>query len=125
MDSFGRSDVGHAASALTRITIAAAVALPATTVLAETLTAREIMHRVEDRDAGDDGRRASGQGHAPHPQVPPRYQDRGATEGGKYVEIGEAGHEPCGFESRPPRHKSLISFATFRCSSTQVPARCR
>ena len=79
MDSFGRSDVGHAASALTRITIAAAVALPATTVLAETLTAREIMHRVEDRDAGDDGRRASGQGHAPHPQVPPRYQIGDAT----------------------------------------------
>jgi hypothetical protein len=39
---------------LVSVAVAAAVALP-TTVLAETLTAREIMQRVEDRDDGDDG----------------------------------------------------------------------
>jgi len=45
-----------------------------------------------------------------HAQVPPRYQSRCASDCAKYLELKETENEACGFESRPPRHKSLISF---------------
>jgi hypothetical protein len=49
------ANLRHALVLLLGISVAAAVTLSARTVVAETLTARKIMQRVEDRDDGDNG----------------------------------------------------------------------